>query len=418
MSAIAGLLSLRVGPSSEEWVSEYQESILVRNAKGIGTGATLFGLMAKLKSENAETTEFKWFERDPVTRTVYAASANAQTDVTNAAADDVTFDDGSGNDVSMFLQPGTLLMSDSTKEVIRILTSPGSNAYTVERGVNLSTNPEAALASGTIPAIADNSVWTVVTLGKDEGANPINAVYETADVLKNYVQTFNSTVELSNAFKGGRLRTDIAGPLKERRIQALERVARDIELGYLLGQKARRTGTNGYQYFTGGIKHAVDNLNNGGVNVLNGLGTNGVGLESVNAWLQNILSVGSDAKLFFCGPSAYAAASNYAVQASNGYRITGQENVLGMNVTVMQTPFGEADLTMHPLLKELPAFNDWIFVVDLGLIVQKVMEPLFLEPNIQTPGQDAYKEQFRAKYGLKLKFAEAFGYAYDLSRIN
>jgi hypothetical protein len=51
------------------------------------------------------------------------------------------------------------------------------------------------------------------------------------------------------------------------------------------------------------------------------------------------------------------------------------------------------------------------------MIVQKVMEPLFLEPNIQTPGEDSYKEQFRAKYGLKLKFPQAFGYAADLKTI-
>jgi hypothetical protein len=45
------------------------------------------------------------------------------------------------------------------------------------------------------------------------------------------------------------------------------------------------------------------------------------------------------------------------------------------------------------------------------------MEPLFLEPNIQTPGQDSYKEQFRAKLGLKLRFANAFGYAQSLQKI-
>ena len=56
-------------------------------------------------------------------------------------------------------------------------------------------------------------------------------------------------------------------------------------------------------------------------------------------------------------------------------------------------------------------------MVDLQLIKQKVMEPLFLEPNIQLPGQDSYQEQFRAKLGLKLKFPAAFGYAYNLQKI-
>jgi hypothetical protein len=69
------------------------------------------------------------------------------------------------------------------------------------------------------------------------------------------------------------------------------------------------------------------------------------------------------------------------------------------------------------LLKEVSVYTDWLFVVDIAHVMQKTLEPLFLEPNIQTPGQDSYKEQFRAKLGLKLRFAEAFGYAYDLQKI-
>jgi len=34
---------------------------------------------------------------------------------------------------------------------------------------------------------------------------------------------------------------------------------------------------------------------------------------------------------------------------------------------------------------------------------------LFLEPNIQANGNDSYKEQYRAKLGLKLKFLNAHG---------
>ena len=127
---------------------------------------------------------------------------------------------------------------------------------------------------------------------------------------------------------------------------------------------------------------------------------------------------GSDAKLAFAGPKAYSALSNHANSESNGFRITGSETVFGMNIQTILTPFGEISLAMHPLFKEISAYNSSMVVCDLPMLVQKYMEPLFLEPNIQTPGQDSYKEQFRAKYGLKLKFAEAFGYAEDLQKIN
>jgi hypothetical protein len=401
MSAVSGLLTLADVTSGEEWVSEYQETILVRNAKGLNAGTTLFGLMAKLKSEDAETTEYKWFERDPVTREVYSSNTVASAVTTTA----FTFDDGSGNAVYGLLQPGTILRNDSTGEHVRITAYADPN-YTLERGFD-----------GTAANVTDNDLWVIITLGKDEGATPIEAVYESADALYNYIQTFNSTVEISNAFKGSKLRTDIDGPLKERRTQALERVARDIELAYFFGTRARKTGTNGHLYYSGGIKDAVDQIGASPAQVLNGNGTTGIPFSDLSDWLASFMTVGSDAKLFLAGPKTYAMFSTYANEARNGFRITGQENVFGMNITAIQTPFGELDLAMHPLFKEITSFNDWGFVVDLGLIVQKVMEKLFLEPNIQANGQDAYKEQFRAKYGLKLKFAEAFAYCYDLSKL-
>ncbi len=48
---------------------------------------------------------------------------------------------------------------------------------------------------------------------------------------------------------------------------------------------------------------------------------------------------------------------------------------------------------------------------------QKVMEKLFFQDGIETPGQAAYQGQFRAMLGLKLEFAGAFGYAKGIRAI-
>jgi len=253
-------------------------------------------------------------------------------------------------------------------------------------------------------------------LGKGEGDLPTRSTYEEPVILTNFIQTFNSVVELTNAFKASKLRSDAAGPLKARRIQAMERIAKDIEMAFLMGTKQRRAGINGYQYFTGGIQDAVTTA--APANILLGLGGSGVANSVVQTWLQQFMTVGSDAKLALCGPLAYSAFSTYANSATNGFRIMNQETVFGMNITVINTPFGELDLAFHPALKEIANFKDWMFVVDLAHVMQKTMEPLFLEPNIQTPGQDSYKEQFRAKLGLKLRFAQAFGFASGLQKIN
>lgn len=415
-SAIAGLLSTSNANSDldtkADLVGEYQDTILVRNSKGMNAGSTLFGLMSRLKAEPSENTEFNWFERDPVNRQVYVATANAvaptsvgQSGTIVISADNSTFTTTAWT----FLAQGHLIRNMTTGEMIQVTADPTTNTVSVARAINGGTLTGYVLVQGDILAI--------ITLGKDEGALPTRASYEEPEVLTNFIQTYNSTVDLTNAFKANKLRSDQAGPLKARRIQALEKIAKDVEMSFLAGTKQRLTGSNGYVYLTGGIKDAVDTAVP--QNALNGNGGSGVSYATdVAPWLQGFMTVGSDAKLGLCGPQAYAAFSALANNASNGFRIMNQETVWGMNITVINTPFGELDLAFHPLLKEMPSFASWMFVVDLAHVMQKTLEPLFLEPNIQTPGQDSYMEQFRAKLGLKLRFAEAFGYAHDLQTIN
>lgn len=396
---VAGFLSTANAQANDQ-VGEWQEAVLVRNAKGFNTGSTLFGLMSRLKSEPAESVFFNWWERDPSRITFYGVSSAYAGDTT------LQFNDGHGNPVWQLLAANGILLNQRTHERVRIDSDPTNANVTVTRGVQ-----------GTTAAVtANGDVWTYVTLAKDEGADPVRAAYSEPSVYTNYCQTFNETTLLSNAFKAGILRTDIEGPLRERRAQALERIANKIEFAYFLGVAEAAQGANGKIYYTGGIQDAIDKSGLT-ANALNGNGGSGVTLEAFKTWLQAFMQVGSDVKLAFCGPNAYAAISNYANTASAGFRIMNQETVFGMNITNIVTPFGELSLAMHPLFKQSVAHTGAMFVVDLQLIVQKVLEPLFLETNIQTPGQDSYKEQFRAKLGIKQKFPEAFGYAYDLSKI-
>jgi hypothetical protein len=154
-----------------------------------------------------------------------------------------------------------------------------------------------------------------------------------------------------------------------------------------------------------------------------GLDTNSTGLAGdvkytkFTEWLSNILPYGSDTKLIFAGPTAFAAFSNYANSQLNGYRIMQNENVLGMSITEIQTPFGSVGLTQHPLFREATGLSTWMFVVDMAHIVQKTFESLFLEPNVQANGNDSYKEQYRAKLGVKLRFPQAFGAIAGMKRL-
>lgn len=433
MGAVSGLLGLvnnSTGYNSDELTNEWQETIFVRNSRGYNVGTTLFGLMSRLDKEPAQNIEFNWFERDPIRKTLYATAA-----ITTTTGTSLTLGTASGAgqaDAANLVGPGTLLMNDRSKEYVLVTSTATSNGvFTVVRDA-ISTTGGGWVSASSADTVTTSDTFTIVTVARPEGADPVSTVYETPLTRTNYIQTYNSTVELTNAFKGSVLRSDIDGPLTDRRVQALERIGRDIELSLFLGIRRKQVvGGNATGYYTGGIYDAlktaglvttasaatsttVDPQNF--VDASNGLGIDNAAAGSGRAkytkltqWLGNILPYGSDTKLIFAGPTAFAALSNYANSQANGYRIMQNENVLGMSITEIQTPFGSVGLTQHPLFREASGLSTWMFIVDMAHVVQKTFESLFLEPNIQSNGNDSYKEQYRAKLGLKLRFPQAFG---------
>jgi len=413
MGNVSGFL-VNASATSSDLVGEWMDEILVRQGKSANLGSTLLGLMSRLPAERTDNTIYNWWERNPVRRSFYINNAGAAYDETTTS---IVVDDGAsspGTAVWQVLNKDAFLISDVSGEIIRVTADPETNTLTVARGVNGTT----AAATG----VANNALWTLISTAKDEGADPVKASYEQPEYLTNHIQTFNSTVFLANSLKNNVLRTDKEGQVNQLISQQLEKIANDIEFQFLVGGKGQETGTNGKVYTTGGLKAALDAAAAADTtltaNILAGNGSSGNTLKSVKDWMSSFMTNGSDTKLALCGPKAYSAISDYANTAAGGFRIMNNEgNVFGMNITNIQTPFGELSLAMHPLLKNAVAFNDWMFVVDLQLIAMKVQEELLYEDNIQLPGQDSYKGQFRAKLGLKQKFAGAFGYAKNLELI-
>lgn len=409
MSAVYGFLTT-ANPTTNDLQGEWMDEITIRQGKSANMGAPLCAICSKLETEESDNTVFNWWERDPTRVTIYTNAGNL-----TSGATALTFDDGSAGDVNPYLVVGTTLLNDRTLETVRV-TADATTGGTVTVTRALGTTPAAA-------AILDNDVWTIVTKGVDEGADPGRALYEQPASYSNNIQTFQETILVANAFKANVLRTDKQGIVDQAISNALERTINRMEFAYLLGQKASPSGTNGTVYYTGGLKWYMDTAavldTNLAANILEANGTSGVNLTNLLAWLQAILVNGSDTKLMFCGPLAYSAISTFANQAAGGFRIMNDSgNIFGMNLTEIQTPFGRISLAMHPLLKNATAMQDWGFVVDLQLIRNKIMTPLYFEENIQTPGQLSYKAQFVAMTGLKLLFPGAFGYVKNLRLIN
>lgn len=408
MANIKGPFSV-LNADTNDYVGEWQEEVLVRNATGANqdTPALLYGLMSRLDVEEAAAPKFNWFERDPVKNDFYInfASGYSTTDTS------LIIDDGAGNSVGGLLAEGDILTvvtaAGLPSEKILITADPAATTITVTRG----------FAGTTAVALPDNTQFDLTTRAKAEGQAQSRSSYQEPEVVYNYIQTFNRGVDVTNLFKGTALRSDMTGPLAERRMFALEAIGRDIESAFFFGKRSQASASTGYRYSTGGIYEA---LNEAGLtsNILNGAGATGVTIDALLAWTQSWQTYGNvNSKLAFCGPGAFSAFAAYADKGANGFRIQGTESTLGMKITQFQTSYGEINLVQHPLFTQKPFANNWIIAADLSKIGQKSMEPLFLEENTQLPGSDLYSEQLRAKHGLKIAFAKAHGAAYNLSLI-
>lgn len=410
MSAVANLLtSSNANPT--DLVGEWMPGILVRQGKSANFGSVLLGFFSKLKAEEALNGSYNWWERDPVRSNFYSdASATSTATV-------LTFDDGNANAVVALLAAGTVLWNARTGEYIKVAQDPATNTTTTPVSVVRDFNNTGV----TGVAINDNDVWSRVTEGSLEGSAPRRAAYEQPTNYTNLIQTFKSTCYLSNYYAAGQVRSNMEGPKRDAQIYSLEQVVNQIEKALLLGVKV--TGSATQEQLTGGVTNAIDTAITADSSLstikLNGNTTAGVALASFLDWLNAWMVNGSEYKLIMMGNLAYSALTKFANSAQAGFRIMNDNNqVFGLNLTEIQTPFGRVSLAMHPLLKNDLNYQTYAIAVDLALVKLKVMEKLHFQEFEPTNGTDAYQGQFRAKLGLMQQYIGAFGYAYGLQQIN
>lgn len=409
MSSIANLLTSS-NANPVDLVGEWMPGILVRQGKSANFGSVLLGFFSKLKAEEALNGSFNWWERDPVRSNFYSdASASA-------TATTLTFDDGNGNAVVALLAAGSVLYNGRTGEYIKVAQDPATNTTTTPVAVIRDFNNTGV----TGVAVNNGDNWSRITEGALEGSAPRRAAYEQPTNYTNLIQTFKSTAFLSNYYSAGQVRSNMEGPKQDARIYSLEQIVNQIEKALLLGVKIN--GTANSEQYTGGINNAIDTAitanSSLSVNKLNANGAAGVSLDAFLQWLNAFMVNGSEYKLMMMGNLAYSALTRFANSAAAGFRIMNDNNqVFGLNLTEIQTPYGKISLAMHPLLKNDTNYQSMAIAVDLALVKLKVMEKLHFQEFEPTNGTDAYQGQFRAKLGLMQQYIGAFGYCPNLQTI-
>lgn len=398
---IAGILNSINSDNVNDNVGEWMTGIIVKQARGDNQGL-LLALTSLLGTEPAESPDYNWFVRNPVRRSVHSAAAEADTAETT-----LTFDDADGNNVNAFLTSGTLLENRRTGEHVRVAAdSTGSTASVVR-----------AQGDTAAAAIDDNDVWLIVGYAGEEGTGARRAIFEIADPVKNYLQEFKATSDVTRLLAGSNLRSTEDQRL-EGQAYALETLSNDIEFAMFNGRRGASVGANGGRiYTTGGLRDGISRAGLAASNSLAGGGSSGTELTPFIQFLSNALEKGGSERIAFCGPKAYSAISLYANSGVAGFEITGSETEFGMHIKTIETPMGPVHLVRHPLFANDEATKGDMFIVDLTSIKQKVGQPIVLEEDIQIPGYTKATDQYIAQLGIKQKFAEPFGYVSNLEKI-
>lgn len=85
----------------------------------------------------------------------------------------------------------------------------------------------------------------------------------------------------------------------------------------------------------------------------------------------------------------------------------GGSKTLGFSVGTYICPFGELDIINHPLLEG--AYAGYAYMIDWDGIMYRPLRRTLLERDIQLPGEDARKDQYRTEAGFAFALEKTFG---------
>ena len=362
--------------SSDQRPKNWREMMLMLFPNG---EMPLTALLSKLASQGTDDPEFNWWEKGlPTQRTTVNNGAGYASGATS-----IVVADGS------IFKAGHVVLVERTKEIIFVTVDPTANTLTVVRGKG-----EVAAA-----AMVDTDPLYVIGTVHEEGADSPNIVTYSPTKVFNYCQIFRTSLGQTRTAKKTRLRWDRTGPYREAKREALQLHGIEMEKAFMFGQRLEETGPNGMpRRTTRGVRTFIT------TNILTDANTDGTWTNSdlTSAW-ENIFRYGSSEKFGMAGSTAISVLTNYAkLNTNTTVNMVPTDQVYGMKITHIITPFGDLYLKNHPLMSDHPTYRKDMVVLDLPFLKYRYVDDTTFKKNVQAPGVDSSKDEFLTECGLEM----------------
>lgn len=321
-------------------------------------------LLAALPTKKVRSVKYLQFERQHPTRWITLAE--------DLDGSETTVD---VSDASM-LRVDDVLIVPGTSERLLVASIVSSTQITVTRGYNGSTASAAALSGDYL-----------YLLFQRQAEGDTSPGYMTTDysTVFNYAQTFKRVF----GFTRHEMKELKRGPKEwaEQRRLADDLITEDIEHALMWGKKQLLVSGGKVFRTTGGLDEFIQTNR---ADLEGGIGYGDIG------WIGNQSTRYSPGKkVWMC--------SRDVRQQINGcgfpmVTLQQNENKLGMNVTKVDTGFGEFMLVTHHGLEN--GFGDRLYIVDTSHMAIAEFDPVHLEENIQENDRDGVKHQLIGDVGL------------------
>jgi len=367
--------------------------------------APLNAMLAMGSSSSTNDPEFKNFrdalpERRVTVNTIASVSA---------ASFDIFGDD------NKFVVPGTILVSASTGEVMRVtLASPTTAVInTVTTPTNDLTVVRNVGENQTAQDVAAGDVLFIAGHAASEGDTTPTPISFDASVEYNYTQIFRTAFSVTNTLNATYLRT--GNKEDEQRTKALKLHMSDIERAMIFGKRQEVGGTTSQPLrTTGGLLESISTVKDGTTDYTNGVITEA---DFDLLLIEEIFKYGSNQKIAFVGPRV----ANHLQQiGKNRFQPTQVQGTYGVNVTRYQTFAGDLLVHLHPQFRQLSHMRDSMLVVDFPDLEYRYLEgrDTSLLENRQNNDEDLVKHEYLTECGLELKQDLTHAYIKNWSKIS
>lgn len=367
--------------------------------------AVMLIITNKLGKEIAKNQKFVTMEDRPWDRWFYVGTITSSGPQTGFKLE-VVENDTSYGAAAAYITVGDLLYNSDKDHTVRVtavassggeITATGLYAGQGEGGSDGRVYNSSDTDSDSHSDWADGDRILKMSNAFPNGGSSANARAIDLTEIYNFCQKFKHAFEVNEEV----MQSELNGEDELVRLQGREVIefVKDIEYQFLFGDRDARLLSNEMIYTTAGIFH------------------HGITEDSIasadfteSAWRGYLKSVftgvkgGAKEKMGFYGGTIIEAIDKFA----QGRLVINDKLsvVIGMEVLKYKTTFGTINIVFHPLLEN--DFAGWGVTCDMNYLKCKVFGPdMVLKTAIQDNDSDTRKDQYKAKFGLKLGMKEA-----------